>query len=393
MTGKILVVDDQAVMLRLMSHPLQQEGFDIVTAMSGGEALQKLQAEQPELIILDIMLPDMNGIDVCRHVRQEMGQIDLPIILLSGQTEVTAKIQGLEAGADEYVTKPVDPKEMVARVKGLLARTRRLRQGSMPPAGAGPRRSAQTIAVIGAKGGVGTTTLTANLGMALVTRQHRVIAAELRPYFGTLARQFGAASSGGLSELLELIPRSITDMQVSQRLVGTQRGLQLLPGPQQLTEYREIQSEQVESLHAAMLGLADVILFDLPHMPSVANRAALRSAQLVLVVVEPERNAVAAAQALIELLRAWSISQSSTKLVVVNRSPAAQAISVNEIQRLTGCELYGTVTAAPDVAAAAANQGVPIVLASPDSLVAGTFFEIADRAMAGLSTAGRAAMA
>lgn len=390
MNGKILVVDDQAVMLRLMSHPLEQEGFQIVTAMSGREALQKLQAEQPELVILDIILPDMNGIDVCSHIRQEMGLVDLPVILLSGQTEVTAKIKGLEAGADEYVTKPVDPKEMVARVKALLARTRRLRQGG-PPAASTPRkgRRAQTVAVIGAKGGVGVTTLTANLSMALAIRGQRVIAVELRPYFGTLARQMGITPASGLSELLELIPRNITDMQVSQRLVGLQHGLQLLPGPQQLKEYREIQGEQVEALHGAMLGLADMVVFDLPHMPSVANRAALRAAQLVLIVVEPERNAVIAAQALIELLRAWSVSQSIMKLVVVNRTQAVQAVSVAEIQRLTGCELYGTVTAAPDVAAAAVNQGVPIVVASSNSLVAGTLFEIADRTAAGLTVGGR----
>lgn len=104
MSGKILVVDDQVVMLRLMSHPLEQEGFVVITAMTGQEALQKVQREQPDLVILDIILPDMNGIDVCRRMRQEMNLVDLPIILLSGRTEVAAKIQGLEAGADEYVT-------------------------------------------------------------------------------------------------------------------------------------------------------------------------------------------------------------------------------------------------------------------------------------------------
>jgi DNA-binding response OmpR family regulator len=135
MAGKILIVDDQTMMLKLMSHPLEQVGFTVITALTGVEALQKIQSEQPDLVILDVMLPDMNGIDVCRRIRQVLHLTDLPIIILSGQTELSAKIQGLEAGADEYVTKPVDPKEMAVRVRSLLARTQRLRQVVVTPTG------------------------------------------------------------------------------------------------------------------------------------------------------------------------------------------------------------------------------------------------------------------
>src|SRR5688572_22961845 len=190
MSGKILIIDDQAIMLKLMAHPLQQEGYTIITAMTGVEGLQKIQGEQPDLVILDVMLPDMNGIDVCRRIRQVLQLSDLPIIILSGQTELSAKIQGLEAGADEYVTKPVDPKEMAVRVKALLARTQRLRQVVVTPTGQRSRQ-ARVVAVIGAKGGVGTTTLAANLLAGLAMRNYKCIGVEMRSYFGTLARHFG----------------------------------------------------------------------------------------------------------------------------------------------------------------------------------------------------------
>jgi len=135
MAGKVLIVDDQAMMLKLMAYPLEQEGYTIVTAMTGVEALQKIQSEQPDLVILDVMLPDTNGIEVTKRIRQVLHLTDLPIIILSGQTELAAKIQGLESGADEYVTKPVDPKEMAVRVRTLLARTQRLRQVVVTPTG------------------------------------------------------------------------------------------------------------------------------------------------------------------------------------------------------------------------------------------------------------------
>src|SRR5690606_42053537 len=104
-------------------------------AMTGIDALQKIQGKQPDLVTLDMMLPDISGIDVCRSARQVLHLSELPIIILSGQTELSAKIQGLEAGADDYVTKPVDPKEMAVRVRSLLARTERLRQVVVTPTG------------------------------------------------------------------------------------------------------------------------------------------------------------------------------------------------------------------------------------------------------------------
>ena len=378
MSGKVLIVDDQTVMLRLIAIPLEQEGFTTVTAMTGVDALQKIQSERPDLVIMDVMLPDTNGIDVVRRVRQVLNLTDLPIIILSGQTELSDKIQGLEAGADDYVTKPVDPKEMVVRVKAMLARTQRLRQSAPTTT---PSRQGRLIAVIGAKGGVGTTTVSANVATAIAMRNHRTVLAELRPYYGTLARHFGITPSATLGQLLELAPKSLTAAQITARLMPLQPGLQLLAGPQHLREYREIQVEQADALASALVNMASYVVVDLPHLPSVANRSILRAAQMVVLVMEPESSCIAAAKAMVELLRAWSVPTSSIKLVMVNRSQSVQLHSVSEIEHELGCELLGTVVAAADVAVNAVNGGRPILNAAPNTLVAGTLKEIADRVM------------
>jgi CheY-like chemotaxis protein/MinD-like ATPase involved in chromosome partitioning or flagellar assembly len=378
--AKILIVDDQAMMLKLVSHPLQQEGHTIITAMTGVEALQKIQSEQPDLLILDVMLPDTNGIDVVRRIRQVLHLSDLPIIILSGQTETAAKIQGLESGADEYVTKPVDPKEMAARVNGLLARTQRLRQVVVTPVGQRSRHG-KLIAVIGAKGGVGTTTLVANMTAGLAMRNYKTIAVEMRPYFGTLARHFGVAVTASINDLLETTPRSINDKQILPRLLSTQN-VQLLVGPQQLKEYREPQADQVEAILDNLINMAEFVVVDLPHMPSVANRSTLRAAHTIVIAIEPEPSCVASALALIELLRAWTISPAIIKFVIVNRTQSAQAIPANELERTLGCELLGTVTAAPDLAVVAMNQGTPLITSAATSLVAGTLQDIVGRLVA-----------
>ncbi len=121
MSAKILIVDDESNLLRLIGYVLQVEGYEIVTAHSGMEALNKIQTEKPDLVILDSTLPDISGLEICQRLRRNSYTVNLPIIMLSAWVELSDKIRGLEAGADEYITKPVDPDELVARVGALLS--------------------------------------------------------------------------------------------------------------------------------------------------------------------------------------------------------------------------------------------------------------------------------
>jgi two-component system alkaline phosphatase synthesis response regulator PhoP len=123
---KILVVDDEPAILNLVTAYLRKEGFEVIEAKDGPAGLKAARAYKPDILILDIMLPGMDGLEVLTHLRRES---DLYIILLTAKTEETDKIIGLAVGADDYVTKPFSPRELVARVKAAL---RRLRVGANP---------------------------------------------------------------------------------------------------------------------------------------------------------------------------------------------------------------------------------------------------------------------
>jgi two-component system alkaline phosphatase synthesis response regulator PhoP len=120
---KILVVDDDRQIVRLVSSYLEQAGYEVTTAYDGEMALRQVRQERPALMILDLMLPDRDGWDVTRVVRADPSLADLPIIMLTARVEDTDKIVGLEVGADDYVTKPFNPREVVARVRALLRRS------------------------------------------------------------------------------------------------------------------------------------------------------------------------------------------------------------------------------------------------------------------------------
>ncbi len=120
MSPRVLVVDDEEAIVKLVAFNLQKEGFRTLAAGDGREAWEIIQQEKPDLIVLDVMLPEMDGFTLCRMLRQE--KITTPILMLTARDEEIDKVLGLELGADDYLTKPFSPRELVARVKAILRR-------------------------------------------------------------------------------------------------------------------------------------------------------------------------------------------------------------------------------------------------------------------------------
>ncbi len=128
----ILAVDDEPHIIEVVRDYLKQAGYRVLTANDGQTALTLARHERPDLIVLDLMLPGgLDGLDVCRRLRQDPGLADVPIIMLTARVEETDRLIGLELGADDYVTKPFSPRELVARVRAVLRRAR----GHGPPPG------------------------------------------------------------------------------------------------------------------------------------------------------------------------------------------------------------------------------------------------------------------
>jgi DNA-binding response OmpR family regulator len=135
---KILVVDDEPHILELVKYNLAQEGYEVLTAHDGAQAVARARDNQPDLIILDIMLPYVDGLEVCRQIRRDSA---VPIIMLTAKGGELERVVGLEIGADDYVTKPFSPRELIARVRAILRRT----AAEASPGQAGPLRGGGLI--------------------------------------------------------------------------------------------------------------------------------------------------------------------------------------------------------------------------------------------------------
>lgn len=129
---KILVVDDEKDIVDLIAYNLEQDGFAVIKACDGKQALERVNAEKPDLLILDLMMPGLPGMEVCRMIRRQESTASLPIIMLTAKSDPIDKILGLEMGADDYIAKPFHVRELIARVRAVLRRSER-QQEEAPP--------------------------------------------------------------------------------------------------------------------------------------------------------------------------------------------------------------------------------------------------------------------
>src|SRR5512143_1609863 len=206
MTQTILVVDDDLDTLTLIGLTLQRRGFTVMKAQSGPEALEKLRIDLPDLMIVDVMMPHMDGYELCRTVKGDPRTAHLPVVMLTAKAQTASQLEGFRAGAVDYITKPVHPQDLVARIAAVLERAQSAHTESGP----------SLIAVAGAKGGVGATTLTVNVAAALAAH-HRALLIDLEAS-GTAALHLGLDPQRGLADLVEL-ESGPNDLSVLEQVV------------------------------------------------------------------------------------------------------------------------------------------------------------------------------
>lgn len=129
MSQKVLVVDDEQSIVTLLKYNIEQAGYQVIVAYDGVQALEKVNEEKPDLVVLDVMLPEMDGIEVCKTIRSDKNQV--PILMLTAKDDEFDRVLGLELGADDYMTKPFSPREVVARVKAILRRVSQIESSQL----------------------------------------------------------------------------------------------------------------------------------------------------------------------------------------------------------------------------------------------------------------------
>lgn len=367
MPAKILLVDDDLQSLKLVGLMLQRRGHTILAARGGAQALEKAEADQPDLIILDIMMPDLDGLEVCRHLRSSPRTSHIPVILFTAKVQVGDKVAGFQAGADDYLTKPIHPDDLAARVEAVLQHRAQLQ------ADASPATVGQVIGFLGAKGGVGTTTLALNVAAALVkpSTLRPVMFVDLQSSAANVAVQLGLTPGEGLAVFAQRLPQEITPALVRSQLMQHASGLQLLlSAANHNSPDKALSPERLSAVVNSLTHLAQQVVIDLGSTLEENTVAAAKLCQRIVLAVEPQRVALAAAQNVIAQLDRHGIGLQRLIVAVVNRTPGALTLTKLTIEAQLKLPVTALLPPVPEVASEAAQDGRLILQLQPGSLIA-----------------------
>ncbi len=370
MPDKLLIVDDDIETLRLVGLMLQRQGFVIVAANNGTQALSQAAHEHPDLILLDVTLPDMTGYEVTRVLRKDPQTAVTPILMFTAHTHLDAKMQGYEAGVDDYLTKPVHPVELVARIKALLARNR----GRVP--GLAAVEHGYLLGVMAPKGGMGVSSLVLNLAINLYKNYKQdLIAAELRPGNGTWGQELGFTDPNGLNNLLRLKPYEINSETIEKELVRTNYGVRLLLASNSLSDLSLLNTgPQSEVIVDQLSTLAPLCLLDIGAPILAGFDRICTHLQEMIVVTEPYPGTALRTRRLLDELSERGFGRGRLLTVVmVNRVRADVQLSISQVEERLGVPVQAFFPPAPEQAYQSGMRNLPLIEIQPESLLSQQF--------------------
>ncbi|HKW78380.1 MAG TPA: response regulator [Candidatus Limnocylindria bacterium] len=376
---KILFADDEEQIRKLLSTYLSRQGYEVTVATDGYEALKAVRSSAPDLVITDVMMPNMNGFELTRRLRADHRTARIPVLMLSARKEADEVLKGYSEGADEYVAKPIEMTVLAAKIDVLLKRIK-------TTAGEMIKRRGRVILFAHGKGGAGATSLAVNAAVALAdTKLYRVTVLDMNLEFGNAHMQLDLKPAQTLAQLASLDPAQLDDVVFQQLLLQDRTGVQLVCGTD-APEHAELVTvplvqQGIDHLRAA----CDYLIVDTPATFTQQVLAAIDASDAIAVVAQPHVAALKASKDWLDVLDKLSYPRERT-LLVVNRTSQG-GLETDQVTRFFNRKPDVVVPFTP-VFDEAFDRGRPLVALRPDNAAAKVLRDLAAQ-LTVLAPAGR----
>lgn len=367
--AKILIVDDDPAGQRLIKYMLTSEKHEVIAASNGIQGLQLTSQQSPDLVILDVMLPGLDGFEVCRRLRTGAKTSGMPIIMLSGKTQASDRDTGIKMGANEYFIKPVDRQQLVATVNRLLNESL---QGKK-------QKQARILTFIGARGGAGTSTVTTNVSVALEKTGHSTILVDMNPSYSALAEMIGLNAERSITGLFKGAPGAIDAGELKSLLIQHSSGVKLLWAESYPDESDIYNTTHVKLLFDKLNSLADFIIVDISASPSENAITTLNLADSVILVTGAGKESLEKIGTSITRLTRFGINQDKMILLIVDKTGTGSNSDLISKDVIGGIPVFGVIHFCENECSAAEAESIPVILNAPASQIAEDIKSLASR--------------
>jgi CheY-like chemotaxis protein len=371
MAQTILIIDDDIDTLKLVGIMLERKGFRILASTTGEKGLRLANKEFPDLILLDVMIPDINGYEIAKSIRSNPATENTPIIMFTARSQVDDKVEGLEAGADAYITKPARPRELFAQVNSVL---KRAPQRSSTSA-ASIAEKGTLIGIISTKGGLGNSTLATNLAIEIHNQSDQeVILSDFRPGQGTIGMDLDVQNTSGLIKLLDEEPGSDISDFFPDIFMEHKSGIKTLLSSHHPSDAKYITHvEQFHQIAQELPKWAAYTIIDLGPSLTPINTIILPECDKILICLEPAPANITQTRILIQDLINSGIGESRFMTVLINRQISGVQLSWEQAENQLERKIDHMFTPVPELAYQAALKNVPIVQRPEESMTADQF--------------------
>ena len=364
----VLIIDDDPSVLKLLDFAMSKAGFRVVLAGDGEEGLEKAQANPPDLAIVDVMMPGLDGYEVCRRLRADPRTAGMAIIVLTARAQAVDRKVALEAGADEYLVKPIMPDELIRLAREVLARPRAAAPSVELPQG-------RVVTVFSLRGGVGVTSLAVNLAVAFAhLRKAEVSLLDLNLLAGHVALMLNLQSQLTLANLLEQGAK-LEKKALDQYLTRHSSGVHVLAAPPQPVMPAPGSGQAVKRIVSLLKGHFPYIVADTASSLDEATTAMLTASDLVIVVVAAEVQTLQTTIASLPALRALGHADDNLWLVLNQHAPQSP-LPAQTVEKALRQPVRAMIPYEPALSQAI-QRGVPLILHQPRSPMAAAVARLA----------------
>ena len=373
---RILVIDDEPINHQLVARALMPLQCELHYAENGKGGISQARAVKPDIIITDVMMPDINGYDVTRLLRREPQFAATPILILTAQSGLQDKIKSFEAGADEHLTKPFDASELVARVTSLLRRVEAVRLAEHKVA---LRAGAQLIAVHSLRGGIGSSTLAVNVAVGLAGLwRGPTILLDLTMTAGQVALMLNKTLRRTWADLANYSANELDADALSSVIGSHESGLHFIAAPTFPSEAETLRGETLGMALQIARAQYEYVVADLPHDFSEIAIQALDAANVILMIASPDMASIRAVTAAMDTYEKLGYSKDKVKFVLSAPFPHS-SLTKEKIEAALGISSLVTSPYVQDVLVDAINLGQPPVYERPNEMISGLLEDLAFR--------------